>query len=48
MARVSQRAFSAEPLPLEALSALLGCLCSGTVEGEPKYQYGSAGSSYAV
>jgi len=46
--RRSHRRFLAEPVQFAALAALLGCLRQVRIDGEPKYLYPSAGSSYAV
>jgi pyochelin synthetase len=46
--RASHRSFSSEPVEAQALGRLLSCLRSLNVDGRFKYQYGSAGSTYAV
>jgi phthiocerol/phenolphthiocerol synthesis type-I polyketide synthase C len=46
--RRSQRTFSAEPLPLGDLAALLECLAAGREEGRVWHRYGSAGGLYPV
>jgi SagB-type dehydrogenase family enzyme len=37
-----------QPVPLEQFGKLLGCLRPITLNGHPKYLYGSAGPTYAV
>ncbi|WP_041791958.1 non-ribosomal peptide synthetase [Stigmatella aurantiaca] len=46
--RVSHRTFSAEPVEARVLARLLSCLSPLKVEGQLKYQYGSAGGIYGV
>ena len=48
--RRSHRHFGRQPLPLERLGTLLGCLASAAAPGQPlpRYRYGSAGSLYTV
>jgi phthiocerol/phenolphthiocerol synthesis type-I polyketide synthase C len=46
--RRSQRTFSAAPLPLGDLAALLECLAAGREEGRVWHRYGSAGGLYPV
>ncbi len=46
--RRSHRRFVRQPIALEQLGRLLRCLCPLTVDGLPKYLYGSAGPTYAV
>ncbi|WP_437762185.1 amino acid adenylation domain-containing protein [Sorangium sp. So ce281] len=46
--RTSHRCFRPEPLPVERLAALLGCLYEIEVGGLPKYLYPSAGGLYPV
>ncbi|MDT0528003.1 amino acid adenylation domain-containing protein [Micromonospora sp. DSM 115977] len=42
------RRFAADPLPAEALGGLLATLAQREVDGRAKFQYGSAGGTYAV
>ncbi|WP_168222430.1 non-ribosomal peptide synthetase [Micromonospora sp. HM134] len=44
----SVRRFTADPLPAGALGRLLATLTRRTVDGRAVFQYGSAGSTYAV
>ncbi|MEU6073736.1 amino acid adenylation domain-containing protein [Micromonospora sp. NPDC047074] len=44
----SVRRFAADPLPAEALGRLLAALSEREVDGRAKFQYGSAGGTYAV
>ncbi|MFI6041783.1 amino acid adenylation domain-containing protein [Nocardia sp. NPDC051321] len=47
--RPTQRSFSPAPIPMAALTGLLGVLRdAGTSESAPRYAYGSGGGSYAV
>ncbi|WP_225409381.1 non-ribosomal peptide synthetase [Stigmatella hybrida] len=46
--RLSHRTFSTEPLDAQVLGRLLSCLAPLKVEGQLKYQYGSAGGIYGV
>ncbi len=46
--RQSQRAFSALPVPLSTLNALLALLSPALIDGRKRYAYGSASSLYAV
>lgn len=46
--RRTERRYDSAPLPVEALSKLLGRLRAVTIDGKLKYAYGSAGSSYSV
>lgn len=46
--RASHRRYAAQPLPVDSLAKLLGCLRALSIDGKLKYAYGSAGSSYAV
>ena len=46
--RRSYREFLQAPVPFAKLRGLLGRLGSMTVDGQPKYLFGSAGSSYPV
>ncbi|HEX2126725.1 MAG TPA: amino acid adenylation domain-containing protein [Thermoleophilaceae bacterium] len=48
LARQSVRSFSARPLALASLSALLGALRSARFDDERKYRYPSAGGAYPV
>ncbi|MEH0971440.1 amino acid adenylation domain-containing protein, partial [Micromonospora sp. CPCC 205546] len=44
----SVRRFEADPVPAEALGRLLAALREREVDGRAKFQYGSAGGTYAV
>ncbi|MEW2378725.1 amino acid adenylation domain-containing protein [Micromonospora sp. NPDC047812] len=44
----SVRRFDADPVPAEALGRLLAALREREVDGRAKFQYGSAGGTYAV
>lgn len=46
--RRSHRRFALTPISLAQFSEFLGCLRQITVDGHPKYQYGSAGGLYPV
>jgi SagB-type dehydrogenase family enzyme len=48
LARRSTRVFVQQPVALERCGRWLACLRRATVEGKPRYRYGSAGGLYPV